>query len=55
MNQKERKQAGLPYRVCDAGLMDEQAENKKRVFEFNNCPPWEQEKIAVCNQNKQRS
>lgn len=46
MNQKERKQAGLPYRVCDAGLMDEQAENKKRVFEFNNCPPWEQEKMA---------
>lgn len=44
MDQKERKQAGLPYKVYFDGLLDEQTENKRKVYEFNSCPPWESEK-----------
>ena len=41
MDQKQRKQAGLPYRASGDGLPAEQLDNKKRVYEFNTCPPWE--------------
>ena len=45
MNQKERMLAGLPYKAWMDGLAEEQIENKKKIYEFNMCPPQETEKI----------
>lgn len=45
MNQKERMLAGLPYKAWMDGLAEERMENKKRIYEFNLCPPQETEKI----------
>ncbi len=39
MNQKERMQAGLPYKAWLDGLAEERLENKKKIYEFNNLPP----------------
>ena len=39
MNQRERKQAGLPYRVYFDGLLEEQAITKQKIYEFNQLPP----------------
>ena len=45
MNQKERMLAGLPYKAWLDGLAEEQVESKKRVREFNSCPPEQRERI----------
>ena len=45
MNHKERMLAGLPYRGWMDGLAEEHIENKKRIYEFNLCPPDDTEKI----------
>jgi acetyltransferase-like isoleucine patch superfamily enzyme len=45
MNQKERMLSGLPYKAWMDGLMEERLENKKRIYEFNHCPPGDGEKI----------
>lgn len=39
MNMKERMLAGLPYKAWLDGLEEERAENKRRIYEYNNCPP----------------
>jgi len=36
---------GLPYKAWMDGLAEEQIENKKKIYEFNMCPPQETEKI----------
>ena len=41
MNQKERMLAGLPYKAWMDGLLEERAENKKRIYEFNHLLPEE--------------
>lgn len=46
MNQKERMLAGLPYKAWMDGLSEEQLENKKRIYQYNLCPPDEKEKIT---------
>jgi acetyltransferase-like isoleucine patch superfamily enzyme len=45
MNQKERMLAGLPYKAWLDGLAEEQLANKRRIHEYNLCPPDEPEKI----------
>lgn len=45
MNHKERMLAGLPYKAWKDGLPEEQMENKKRIYEYNLCPPDQTEKI----------
>lgn len=45
MNHKERMLAGLPYKAWMDGLPEEQMENKKRIHEYNLCPPDQTEKI----------
>lgn len=45
MNHKERMLAGLPYKAWMDGLPEEQMENKKRIYEYNLCPPDQTEKI----------
>jgi len=45
MNQKERMLAGLPYKASMDGLPEEQMENKKRIYEYNLCPPDQTERI----------
>jgi len=45
MNHKERMMAGLPYKAWMDGLPEEQMENKKRIYEYNLCPPDQTEKI----------
>ena len=37
MDGKKRRQAGLPY-ICDAGMLAEQGECRKKLAEFNACP-----------------
>ena len=44
MNQKERMLKNLPYKAWLDGLSEERLENKKRIYEFNNCHPEEFEK-----------
>ncbi|MDO5520053.1 MAG: sugar O-acetyltransferase [bacterium] len=39
MNQKERMLSGLPYKAWLDGLAEERMENKKRIYEYNMCPP----------------
>lgn len=39
MNQKKRMLAGLPYKAWLDGLPEEQLEAKKKVAQFNSCPP----------------
>lgn len=51
MNQKERMLAGLPYKAWLDGLAEEQLENKKRIYEYNLCPPHETEKIEKAIRN----
>lgn len=46
MNQKERMLAGLPYKAWMDGLAEEQLETKKKIYQYNLCPPDETEKIA---------
>lgn len=45
MNQKERMFLGLPYKAGLDGLKEERMENKKKIYEYNNCPPDEYKKI----------
>jgi acetyltransferase-like isoleucine patch superfamily enzyme len=45
MNHKERMLAGLPYKAWMDGLPEEQMENKKKIYEYNLCPPDQTEKI----------
>lgn len=51
MNQKERMLAGLPYKAWLAGLEEERLECRKKVYEFNNCKPDEQEKMITLIKN----
>lgn len=51
MNQKERMLAGLPYKAWLDGLAEEQIENKKKIYEYNLCPPDQSEKIEKCIRN----
>lgn len=44
MNQKERMLKNLPYKAWLDGLGEERLENKKKIYEFNNCSPDEEEK-----------
>lgn len=44
MNQKERMLANLPYRSWLDGLSEERMETKKKLFEYNNTPPDQEEK-----------
>ena len=44
MNQKERMLANLPYRSWLDGLSEERLETKKKLFEYNNTPPDQEEK-----------
>lgn len=44
MNQKERMLANLPYRSWLDGLSEERMACKKKLYEYNNLPPDEQEK-----------
>jgi len=37
MDNKERRQAGLPY-ICDAEMLREQSECRKKLKAFNECP-----------------
>lgn len=46
MNQKERMLKNLPYKAWLDGLSEERLENKKRIYEFNNCRPEEREKAG---------
>lgn len=39
MNHKERMLAGLPYKAWLDGLPEQQLEAKKKVAQFNSCPP----------------
>jgi maltose O-acetyltransferase len=39
MNHKERMLAGLPYKAWLDGLTEERLRNKKKIFEYNHCPP----------------
>lgn len=45
MNQKERMLAGLPYKAWMDGLSEENLENQKRTYEYNNCPPDDTERL----------
>ena len=45
MNHKERMLAGLPYKAWMDGLAEEQLENKKKIYEYNLCPPDQPDKI----------
>lgn len=45
MNQKDRMLAELPYKASLDGLLEERMENKKKIYEYNHCPPSEGEKI----------
>ena len=47
MNQKERMLAGLPYKAWMAGLGEERAECKQKIYEFNTLPPKEAERIPA--------
>lgn len=47
MNHKERMLAGLPYKAWLDGLSEERMENKKKIYEFNHCKPYEKEKSDV--------
>ena len=39
MNQKERMQAGLPYKAWMDGLAEERMENKRKIHAYNLCSP----------------
>ncbi len=41
MTQKERMLSELPYKAWLDGLQEERAENAKKIYEYNNLPPWE--------------
>ena len=51
MNQKERMLAELPYKASLDGMAEEQLENKKRIYEYNLCPPDEAERIEKLLRN----
>ncbi|MDO4293653.1 MAG: sugar O-acetyltransferase [Eubacteriales bacterium] len=46
MNQKERMHKNLPYKAWLDGLPEARMENKKRIYEFNSCPPGEEERAG---------
>lgn len=46
MNQKERMLKNLPYKAWLDGLEEERLENRKKIYEFNNCSPDEEEKSS---------
>lgn len=46
MNQKERMLAGLPYKCWLDGLPEERLECRKKVYEFNNTRPEDQERMV---------
>ncbi len=41
---KARRQAGLPY-ICDAAMLAEQSECRRKLAEFNDCPFDEKERM----------
>lgn len=45
MNQKERMLAGLPYKPWLDNLPEERWSTRKKLYEFNHCPPAEKEKL----------
>jgi acetyltransferase-like isoleucine patch superfamily enzyme len=45
MSQKDRMLAGLPYKAWLDGLSEERMENKKRIYEYNHCPPEDTDRI----------
>ncbi|MDD7793622.1 sugar O-acetyltransferase [Clostridium sp. 'White wine YQ'] len=45
MNHKDRMLAGLPYKAWLDSLPEERMENKKKIYEYNQCHPEEKEKI----------
>jgi acetyltransferase-like isoleucine patch superfamily enzyme len=47
VNHRDRMLKGLPYKAWMDGLAEEQLENKKKIYEFNLCPPQEKEKIDM--------
>ncbi|MCD7928780.1 MAG: sugar O-acetyltransferase, partial [Clostridiales bacterium] len=47
MNQKERMLAGLPYRADFDGLPEERDACKRKVFTYNQTPPWEHEALSA--------
>lgn len=47
MNQKERMLAGLPYKAWLDGLMEERNICKQKVYELNQLPPTEQNRIPA--------
>lgn len=51
MNHRDRMLAGLPYKASLDGLPEEQMETRKKVFEFNNCPPDQPEKAEKLIRN----
>lgn len=44
MNNREKRQAGLPY-ICDSDMLDEQSVCRRRLVEFNSCPFDEKERL----------
>ncbi|HCM17569.1 MAG TPA: galactoside O-acetyltransferase, partial [Firmicutes bacterium] len=39
MNERERMLAELPYRAWMDGLAEERLQTKKKIYQFNLCPP----------------
>lgn len=37
--------ANLPYKAWLDGLSEERMETKKKIYAFNQCPPWEEDRI----------
>lgn len=47
MNQKERMLTGLPYRADFDGLPEERDACKRKIFAYNQTPPWEHEALST--------
>lgn len=47
MNQRERMEAGLPYKAWLDGLAEERMKNRKKVYAFNLIPPDDREGIVA--------
>ncbi len=47
MNQRERMEAGLPYKAWLDGLAEDRIHNKKKIYAFNLLPPDDQEGITA--------
>lgn len=47
MNQRERMLAGLPYKAWEDGLEEDRTACKQKVYEFNQLPPKERDKVPA--------